>query len=157
MESPKVELKEEESKKLFADELAKSSFANDIHEVEGCESSYSTVPAELTKIEEHREILSKICEDLFGVALRPATSEELQAALLAHAKVQNELSGIQPTEDNGVSPGRSTECVVDGEQTSHTPKYSNSPVCSVLPDIDEIVIPTAEGGGDEDSRVPHEE
>jgi hypothetical protein len=99
----------ERSKMLFQEELAKSSFANEVHDFVPLESSYSTIPADLTKIDEHQEVLSKICEDLFGIALRPATEKELEEALVAHAraeaetlaevKLQNELSDMKIVEN----------------------------------------------------------
>jgi hypothetical protein len=141
----------EASKKLFAEELAKSSFANEVCEVQALETPYSTVPAELTKIEEHREILSKICEDLFGIALRPATEKELEEALIAHARLQNELSQSKTVDDNGgggapagVSSSGASDEMVTGEPTIHTSEHSDPTVSVSVQTIEHAVIPMLE-------------
>jgi hypothetical protein len=136
----------EASKKLFAEELAKCSFANEVCEVQALESPYSTVPAELTKIEEHREVLSKICEDLFGIALRPATEKELEEALVAHARLQNELSQSMTVDDNegGVPSCGTTGEVASGESTVHSSEHSDPAVSVSVQTVEHAVVPMLE-------------
>jgi hypothetical protein len=141
----------EASKKLFAEELAKSSFANEVCEVQALETPYSTIPAELTKIEEHREVLSKICEDLFGVALRPATEKELEEALIAHARLQNELSQSKAEDGNGgggapagVSSSGASDEMVTGEPTVHPSEHPDPAVSVPVQTIEHAVIPMLE-------------
>jgi hypothetical protein len=136
----------EASKKLFAEELAKSSFANEVCEVQALESPYSTVPAELIKIEEHREVLSKICEDLFGVALRPATEKELEEALLSHARLQNELSQSKAEDGNGggVPSGGASDEMVTGEPTVHASEHPDSTVSVPVQTVEHAVVPMLE-------------
>jgi hypothetical protein len=135
----------EASKKLFAEELAKSSFANEVCEIQPLETPYSTIPAELTKIEEHREVLSKICEDLFGIALRPATEKELEEALIAHARLQNELSQSKVEDGNGGVPSSGTtgEMAV-GESTVHPSEHANPPVSVSVQTVEHAVVPMLE-------------
>jgi len=136
----------EASKKLFAEELAKSSFANEVCEVQALETPYSTVPAELIKIDEHREVLSKICEDLFGVALRPATEKELEEALVAHARLQNELSQSMTVDDNGggVPSCGTTGEVASGESTVHSSEHSDPAVSVSVQTVEHAVVPMLE-------------
>jgi hypothetical protein len=136
----------EASKKLFAEELAKCSFANEVCEVQALESPYSTIPAELTKIEEHREVLSKICEDLFGIALRPATEKELEEALVAHARLQNELSQSRAEDDNGggVPSCGTTREVASGESTVHSSEHADTAVSVPVQTIEHAVVPMLE-------------
>jgi hypothetical protein len=143
------------SKMLFQEELAKSSFANEVHDFVPLESSYSTIPADLTKIDEHQEVLSKICEDLFGIALRPATEKELEEALIAHARLQNELSDMKIVENKVdghtitdiVSTCGATSNVASGEQTLHPPEHPNPSVPVSVQSIEFAVVPTIEDGG----------
>jgi len=135
----------EASKKLFAEELAKSSFANEVCEIQPLETRYSTIPAELTKIEEHREVLSKICEDLFGIALRPATEKELEEALIAHARLQNELSQNKAEDGNGGVPScRTTGEVASGESTVHPPEHADPAVSVSMQTVEHAVVPMLE-------------
>jgi len=136
----------EASKKLFAEELAKSSFANEVCEIQPLETPYSTVPAELTKIDEHREVLSKICEDLFGVALRPATEKELEEALVAHARLQNELSQNKAVDDNGggVPSGGTTREVASGESAVHPSEHADPAVSVPVQTVEHAVVPMLE-------------
>jgi len=141
----------EASKKLFAEELAKSSFANEVCEVQALETPYSTVPAELIKIEEHREVLSKICEDLFGIALRPATEKELEEALIAHARLQNELSQSKAEDGNGgggapagISSGGAPDEMVTGESTVHSSEHPDPTVSVSVQTVEHAVVPMLE-------------
>ena len=134
----------DQSKSLLDKELAKSSFANEVHDFVPLETPYSTIPADLEKIDEHREVLSKICEDLFGTALRPATEKELEEALVAHARVQNELSQTMVVDDNGGRVGN----VASGEPTLHPSEHPNSPVPVPVPSTQSAVVPMFEDGGD---------
>jgi len=136
----------EASKKLFAEELAKCSFANEVCEVQALESPYSTVPAELTKIEEHREVLSKICEDLFGIALRPATEKELEEALVAHAKLQNELSQSKAEDGNGggVPSSGTPDEMATGESTVHPSEHPDPAVSVPVQTVEHAVVPMLE-------------